>query len=295
MPANDDVIFPDQRDSGMKPEKKKSEKSEDDRKASAESLRTLLFAAVTCLIVSALLATAYVGLKPMADANETAYRQQNVISAFGYKVEKAASDEELPEYFVGTMLRSDVDSTFAQHVKSVVIDAETGALIEGAQPGDKALKKRFKEKSALPVYAWYDDLSLAETEPAKAYVIPVSGYGLWGTVYGYLGVEADLKTIRAITFYKHKETAGLGGECEKEWFTKQFVGKQIRDTSGGISDFKVVKAKKEKDLLDNPYAVGGISASTITGDGNGIQRFLVEDAKRFEPYFQKILAANAAP
>lgn len=293
MPANDDVVWPDQKESGIKPDKKKSEKPPADKAASAEALRTLLFAAVTCFVVSAMLATAFVALKPKADANETAYRQQNVISAFGYQVEKKASDEDAPAHYIGTMLRKDVDATFATHVKSLVIDAESGDIIEDAMPGDKALKQRFKEKSALPIYAWYDDLATADDQPAQAYVIPVNGYGLWGTVYGYLGVEADLETIRAITFYKHKETAGLGGECEKEWFTKQFVGKKIRATDGGIADFKVVKAKKEKDLLDNPYAVGGISASTITGDG--IQKFLVEDTKRFEPYFQKILAANAAP
>lgn len=290
--SNDDVIWPDQKESGVKAEKK-SDKPPADKAASAEALRTLLFAAVTCAIVSAMLATAFVALKPRADANELAFRQQNVISAFGYRVDKKASAEEAPTHFVGAMLRKDVDATFAMHVKTMVIDAETGEIIEGAKPGDKELKKRFKEKTALPIYAWFDDLTLADDHPAEAYVIPVNGYGLWGTVYGYLGVEADLETIRAITFYKHKETAGLGGECEKEWFTKQFVGKKIRAVDGGIADFKVVKAKKEKDLLDNPYAVGGISASTITGDG--IQKFLVEDAKRFEPYFQKILAANAAP
>jgi len=293
MPANDDVNWPDQRESGVKTEKKKGDKPPADKKATAEALRTLMFAAVTCLIVSALLATAFVALKPLADANERAFRQQNVINAFGYQVEKSASAEEAPDYYVGTMLRDEVDDTFAKHVKTMVIDAETGEIIEGAMPGDKALKQRFKEKSALPLYAWYDDLALADEQPAQAYVIPISGYGLWGTIYGYLGVEVDLKTIRAITFYKHKETAGLGGEIDKEWFTKQFVGKKIRYPSGGIADFEVVKAKKEKDLLANPYAVGGISAATITGDG--VEKFLVEDAKRFEPYFQKILAANAAP
>ena len=37
-------------------------------------------------------------------------------------------------------------------------------------------------------------------------VIPVRGFGLWGTLYGYLALESDLSTIAGLGFYQHKET-----------------------------------------------------------------------------------------
>ena len=45
-------------------------------------------------------------------------------------------------------------------------------------------------------------------------VMPVRGYGLWGTLYGYLALDGDVNTIAGLGFYQHKETPGLGGEVD---------------------------------------------------------------------------------
>ena len=36
----------------------------------------------------------------------------------------------------------------------------------------------------------------------------------------------DSETVKGITFYKHKETPGLGAEVDKDWFKNNFVGKK---------------------------------------------------------------------
>ncbi|UCD52533.1 MAG: FMN-binding protein [Phycisphaerales bacterium] len=75
-----------------------------------------------------------------------------------------------------------------------------------------------------------------EEEP-QAVALKFAGPGLWGPIEGFLALEADMKTIRGLTFSHQEETPGLGGEIGAPWFREQFVGKTIVDRTGqpGIS------------------------------------------------------------
>ena len=66
----------------------------------------------------------------------------------------------------------------------------------------------------------------------QAVAVPFSGQGLWGPIKGFLSLEADMKTIRGITFHEQEETPGLGGEIASPWFRHQFRGKSIEDKDG---------------------------------------------------------------
>ena len=88
---------------------------------------------------------------------------------------------------------------------------------------------------------------------------------------------------RGITFYAHKETPGLGGEVEKPWFQNNFVGKRFIDENGNLVGIKVVKGKADP---NSQYEVDGISGATITS--KGLEYFLVDDLKKYEPFFQKV-------
>jgi len=76
-----------------------------------------------------------------------------------------------------------------------------------------------------------------EEDQPKAIAMEFVGPGLWGPIEGFLALEADMKTIRGLTFSRQEETPGLGGEIAASWFRKQFVGKSIVDPAGrpGIS------------------------------------------------------------
>lgn len=266
----DDVIFPDQRDAGMTSAEEKKPKA---KKAGSDSTKTLIFAAIACVVVSALLAFSQQALKGKIKSNKLAYQRVNIVGAFGKDVQ-------------------DMDKAFKENIVTTYLDKD-GKVIKDADPEDKNFKKQLKAKTALPVHAWYDDPEAAKAGgKADSYVIPVSGLGLWSVIYGYLGLEQDLKTIRAIRFYEQKETAGLGAECAEDWFMDQFKGKTLRDSEGGLADFKIIKGKKIEDLTENPHAVGGIAASTITSEG--IQNFINKDVARYEPYFTSLLEPAAA-
>ena len=120
----------------------------------------------------------------------------------------------------------------------------------------------------------------------ETFIIPISGKGLWSTLYGYLALEKDLNTVKGLTFYKHGETPGLGGEVEKKWFQNNFVGKTIFDQTGQLVSVKVVKGKAN-DVLSGEalnHGVDGISGATITS--RGVSDFLKRDLLRYEPYMK---------
>ncbi len=67
---------------------------------------------------------------------------------------------------------------------------------------------------------------------AQAVAFSFTGQGLWGPIKGFLAMEADMKTIRGITFHEQEETPGLGGEIGSQRFQAQFRQKQIHDANG---------------------------------------------------------------
>ena len=68
--------------------------------------------------------------------------------------------------------------------------------IELTANNDIALLKR--RENFQTVYLHYS------MEKLNAIILPVRGYGLWGTMKGYLALQPDLKTIIGLEFFDHK-------------------------------------------------------------------------------------------
>ncbi len=68
-----------------------------------------------------------------------------------------------------------------------------------------------------------------------------------------------MKTIRAISFYKHEETPGLGGEIGASWFQDQVKGKLIEDSDGNPG-MRVQSGASESNEVD------AITGATMTCD-----------------------------
>jgi Na+-transporting NADH:ubiquinone oxidoreductase subunit C len=121
----------------------------------------------------------------------------------------------------------------------------------------------------------------------ESFIIPIAGKGLWSTLFGYFALEKDLNTVKGISFYKHGETPGLGGEVEKKWFQDNFIGKKIFNSSAELISIKVVKGKAGDVLSSDAliHGVDGISGATITS--RGVSEFLKNDLLRYEPYINR--------
>lgn len=117
-----------------------------------------------------------------------------------------------------------------------------------------------------------------DLSPIESFVIPISGYGLWAPIYGYLAIEKNGNQVIGTTWYEMAETPGLGANIAQEPWQKQFYGKLIfQEEADGKIDFAtaplgitVVKGTVRDALGSSPKAksaVDGMSGATLTGNG----------------------------
>lgn len=123
-------------------------------------------------------------------------------------------------------------------------DASSETLLEIA---DKSLREG---KAGDLVYYEY-------THPTEGTLraFEFEGPGLWGPVHGLLCMRDDLATVYRVTFYKHEETPGLGGDIDTARFRERFENLPVAD--GGV---RIVRTPTD------PSDVEAISGATLTCD-----------------------------
>lgn len=174
----------------------------------------------------------------------------------------------------GDWTDKDVQSMYDNNISEIIINSAGEEVKENNASGQDTYK----------IYQSRDG------NRVKGYAIPISGKGLWGTMYGYFAIEPDASTAKGITFYKHKETPGLGAEVDKDWFKNNFIGKKFIDDSGNLVSIEVIKGFVSDKDPNAKHKVDGISGATVTG--NGLTTFLKADLQKYEPYFAKIRKLN---
>ena len=107
---------------------------------------------------------------------------------------------------------------------------------------------------------------ICKVEGQTKYVVPVSGMGLWGGIWGYIGVNEDRNTVYGAYFSHQSETAGLGALIADQPFQDQFKGKKIFGDDGEVA-LSVVKVGKKVDGLSDDSRCDAITGATLTSDG----------------------------
>jgi len=204
----------------------------------SDKLKSLLFAAALCLVCSVLLTTASAGLQQFQERNIIIDKQKNILKAVDL-IE--AGKRYSPE---------DVETLFTENIKQLWVDSD-GSLIDASKRGD----------TDIPVYIQTSDGDIA------AYILPIDSRGLWGRIKGYLAIDTDGSTVVGFTVYKHSETPGLGGEIEKVWFQRNWVGKKIVNPEGDLVSVGIAKGKVGELVPEDKrdHYVDGISGATLTG------------------------------
>ncbi len=225
---------------------------------------TVGFAAVVCLVCAIPIAGAAVLLRPTQAENQRVDRLSKVLGVAGLM---STTDK---------LSRAEILERFAANVTPRVVDLKTGAYVDSvdASSYDQRAAARDPEQSdkatendarvlRVPrrglVYEVKADGKL------KSLIIPIQGYGLWSTMYGYIALNADANTISGITFYEHGETPGLGGEIENPRWQARWKGRMVFDDTGTVT-VRVVKAATGPAATD-PHRIEGISGATITSRG----------------------------
>ena len=211
-----------------------------------------------------MLAFVSTALKDRSDANVENDTKKQILASLG---QRAIAD-------------ADVQATWDKYiVADLVVDTAGNVVSEGTskdQDGFRINRRDIKaENNALPVF-------VATVEGQTKYVLPLTGKGLWGPIWGYIAVDADGKTVFGAYFNHESETAGLGAEIKAEYFQAEFVGKQIEDATGEVA-LTVVKNGKVDDATTQ---CDGISGATLTG--NGVAAMLSEGLRLYQPYLHKL-------
>ena len=225
---------------------------------------TLIFTSITTIILGFLLSFVSTSLKETQEINEEIDIMKNILYSLEFSEKDGSwTEEEVKKIF---------DSSVIQKVVSV-----DGEVIENLTPSEIPTDKI---ETQLPLYIKIVNNSI------DGYAIPISGKGLWSTLYGYFALENDGSTVKGIRFYKHGETPGLGGEVEKDWFTNNFVGKRITDMNGRLVGIQSVKGQVDISSPNAYHQVDGISGATMTT--KGLNEFLMNDLKKYDSFFQKV-------
>jgi len=203
--------------------------------------RTLLVAFFVSLVCSSLVASAAVLLQPRQVANAILDARRNILAVAG-------------------LLEPDGDvNELYESIEPRVVDLATGAYVEDIDPESFDPVEAAKDPEPL-VY-----LVRTDGEVSKI-ILPVSGYGLWSTMYGFLALEADGNTVADITFYAHGETPGLGDFIAKPAWRALWRDKRVFDESG-TPKIEVVKGRVSPGDPLADYRVDGVSGATLTGNG----------------------------
>ncbi len=219
------------------------------------SNRSLVFAFGMCVVCGFGLTLAATVLKPHQLRNQRVDQQRNILKVLGVTDPNQSYSADA------------IDDYYQQSVQKRYVNDQ-------GQVSDQV--------SDRPIYL------LVQNNTLRAYAIPISGAGLWSTLYGYLSLEADGETLRGITFYQHGETPGLGAEIDAAWFQSNFVGKKIVDANGTFTSVGVVRGAVVDSISPDQrmHYVDGISGATVTS--RGVDTLLKTDLQRYEAFAKRL-------
>ncbi len=260
---------------------------------------TFVVTLVLCIVCSLLVSTAAVALKDVQGQNKLLDRQRNIIEAAGLADDvKALRASQITDMFT--------DGT----IEPKVVDLQTGEYVD-----DKAIanasfdeRKAAKDESMnTTINAGKFEIGIEKREKytwvylvkdkqgnLQQVIFPIYGKGLWSTMYGFVAVKNDLKTISGLTYYEHGETPGLGGEVENPKWKKQWQGKQIWRGEPDDATLAAGVAKGSPTSDNAPYMVDGLSGASITSRGvdHMIKYWFSSDA--FGPFLKKLSSQQGA-
>lgn len=220
-----------------------------------------IFATVMVAVVAALLSTAAMVLQPKQEKNREIEKMRNILASV-----RIESD------------RSNAAELFGKTIRESLVINTKGAVVENVDPFTIDLRSEQKK----PVDTQNLPLFIASLEgDRELIIIPLEGKGLWGPIYGYISLEADMSTIYGVTFDHKGETPGLGAEINTSAFEDMFTGKRIFESDKFVS-VKVIKGGAPDG--DN-HGVDAVSGGTITSVG--LQDMLYDCLIKYQEYLIK--------
>lgn len=249
--------------------------------------KTLIVAFSLSIVCAIFVSTAAVLLKPAQEINKTLDRKRNILAAAGMLDEDRSVEEQ-----------------FSQ-VTTRLVDLRTGKFTDDKDPEKYDQRKAAKDSAeSMGLSDEQDIANIARRENySLVYVVesgsgdidkiilPIRGYGLWSTLYGFIALENDANTVAGLGFYEHGETPGLGGEVDNPRWKSVWPGKQVyRDGDVAVG---LIKGAVDTSSANAPWQIDGLAGATLTSRGitNLVQFWLGENG--FEPFLNNLKSGEA--
>lgn len=243
--------------------------------------KTILVAGLLCLVCSILVSTSAVMFKPLQLANKQADIKKNILGVTGLLSEDTDVNVLFEQFEVKVV---DLDSAEYSDIDPATYDQR-----KASRDPEQSIKLTPEQDIAsigsraklATIYI------LKEDDQIKQVVLPIHGYGLWSTLYGFISFENDFNTIGGLQFYSHAETPGLGGEVDNPKWRQQWQGKKAFNKDNQLK-IEVIRGHVDYKAVGAEYQVDGLSGATLTSRGvsNLVNYWLGDNA--FGPYLKKM-------
>ena len=223
---------------------------------------TIVYASVMVIIVAFMLAFVSSSLKPMQDANVENDTKGQILTSLNLDIDGM-----------------DVSSVFAEKVQDMIWNGTELVPYEG----------KFNSTYGSLIKEGELHVFVASTDAGTKYVIPVTGRGLWGGLWGYVALNEDKQTIYGTYFYHESETAGLGSRIAERAFQNLFSNKPLFE-NGNNSEIALSVVKSGS--AQSEYEVNGITGATLTS--NGVDAMIKNGLGAYITFISAGNAQNAA-
>ncbi len=213
----------------------------------------ILYSTIMVVVVALTLSTVALSLKSIQQANILNEKKQSILVSLG--AENQNYDDFVEAYAVDTK---------GQKIANVEGEDVINML------------------SNLPATFSSGQLPVFEAQDGRI-VVPVTGTGLWGAIWGYVALDKDMNTVSGIVMDHAGETPGLGAEIATPKFQSQFVGKKIFD-DGEFVSIHLIKGGVKTTSPNITHEVDGISGGTKTADG--VTAMLSTSLGEYVPFFK---------
>ncbi|MEM6973252.1 MAG: Na(+)-translocating NADH-quinone reductase subunit C [Pseudomonadota bacterium] len=244
--------------------------------------KTVIVAVSLCLVASMVVSAAAVALRPIQAVNALKDKQINILQVAGI-------------YEPGV----DVLEAFSAFEPRIV-DLETGTFTDKFEAGafddraaadDPATSTALTEDPAgigrradyATVYLLRDDQGAIDKV-----ILPIHGYGLWSTLYGFIALEENGNDIFGLQFYEHAETPGLGAEVDNPRWKALWHGKKLADDDGALQ----INVSKSVSAAGPDYHIDALAGATLTTVGvDNLVKFWMGEAG-FAPMLENLREGN---
>jgi Na+-transporting NADH:ubiquinone oxidoreductase subunit C len=266
--------------------------------------KTIAIAVALCLVCAVLVSFSAVALKPLQVDNKEVDMKKNILDVAGLLEEGA-----------------NIDAVFKDKIEAKIVNLETGDYVEDMNPAEYDQRKAAKDPAMSVVIPKEKDIAHIRVKPkyAKVFlvknagaiqsiILPINGYGLWSTLYGFLSLDPDGQTVQSINFYDQAETPGLGGEVVNPNWRALWKGKKvyaeteqaslekgaIEGAEIGEPALSLIKGTVDTSKPGSQYQVDGLAGASLTSAGvtNLVRYWMSKEG--FAPYLAKVRAVKGA-